>query len=341
MSYRFIFLLFTLLYVTSSWAQTVNLVPNPSFEERELCIWNDGTPEDAPPWFNPWTNTISSPDVFHVCTIVNEDPCPIPKSYNVNQWAYGVPTNFQGCEEPHTGEGYAGIYLYAPGFKPEYSYREYLAVKLDEVLTEGQWYEVSFYISLADRFSLAVWAFQVAFLDSAYSTNHYHAFLPFTPQLTHTTGDFVTNYEGWQKIEWMYLAQGNERYMYIGNFQSNAEINTLNVSDPDLQLTPHSYYFIDDVFVGFPTETSSGSIESAASQVKVYPNPAQDFIHVEIANSEPADFIVWEYTGRTLLAGSLANQHNTINLETLSTGLYVLEIEGNSGLRSTLKIIKR
>lgn len=346
MSYRFFFALIFIFCFESPHAQTVNLVPNPSFEERLFCIWNDGTPDDAPPWFNPWTNISSTPDVFHACTIVNENPCPIPVSFNLSQWAYGVPTNFQGCEGPSSGEGYAGIYFYAEGGKPEFSYREYLAVELDEVLMEGELYEVSFHVSLADRFRYAIWAFQVAFLDTLYLTNEPDdILLPFNPQLTHSAGDFVSDYEGWTKIEWTYIAQGNEKFMYIGNFQPNSEIHTLTVGDPLWPLSPTSYYFIDDVFVGFAMNTSSSeTVKIDTQEVMVYPNPTSDIIYVEFfaLNSAITDFVLWDLTGKKQLEGRFEKAKDaSLNLGQLPAGMYLLEIRSDLGARNLVKVLKR
>lgn len=132
-------------------------------------------------------------------------------------------------------------------------HREYLSVPLVETLTSGQTYLVRFYVSLADRSMYAVHALQVLFTDQVISeSSNYWGVLNYTPQLSHSEGAYITDKDNWTEINWEYTADGTEQYMYIGNFQSNAEIDTLfavaDSIDPEDHF--HSYYYIDDVYVG-------------------------------------------------------------------------------------------
>lgn len=79
-----------------------NLVPNPGFEEYEVCptMLGDGGPLEAIPWYSTITGTC---DYFNACN----NPGPI-----------GVPFNFQGAQLAHGGVAYAGISSNARKFLP-------------------------------------------------------------------------------------------------------------------------------------------------------------------------------------------------------------------------------
>ena len=116
-----------------------NLVLNPSFEELENCPKRLGNfNADVKYWSTP---TEGSTDYFNACST-----------------AMGTPKNFNGTQPADFGKGYAGLYLYAPD-----DYREYLQAELSEPLIKGEKYQVSFYVSLAERSDFAIKEFGVLF----------------------------------------------------------------------------------------------------------------------------------------------------------------------------------
>ena len=107
-----------------------NLVPNPGFETLLSCppSYTAICSGFAPPW--GCGNTATS-DLFNACS---------------PPFVVGVPDNGFGSEPAFAGDGYAGImarFITA-------NYREYLQVQLLSPLVAGTWYNVSFYVSLAD-----------------------------------------------------------------------------------------------------------------------------------------------------------------------------------------------
>ncbi len=66
--------------------------------------------------------------------------------------------------------------------------------------------------------------------------------------------------------------------------------------------------------------------------IKVYPNPVINELHVAAELSEYASFSIIATNGTTLKSGKL---DGTINVADLSTGLYVLNIQDLSGIKST------
>ncbi len=340
MAYRFTFLFFAFSFVVAH-SQPVNLVPNPGFEERSECQWNNGFIHHAPPWFKP---TKGTPDVFHICGAVNPDPCPYPQDVFLDPWHFGVPTNFLGCQEPYEGDGYAGAFLMEQGFPPDdIEWREYLAVELTEPLEAGEIYDVSMMVSLSERSGRAVWAIEVAFLPELVINNATANHLPIEPSLSHTEGDFIVDKDGWTQLSWLYSAEGGEQYMYIGNFQSNLEIDTLFVLPagelPLAYYVNSSYYYFDNVYVGTST---LGVEEKMTKEIQLWPNPAVESLFVKHATS--GGYEIFDLMGKLLNEGSINSQSTTvIDVSALQSGMYVLKFKSQySDTNSVaMKFIKR
>ena len=123
MRYRIVPLLF---FITAS-AFTQNIAPNPSFEEITVCpqsFYTRNTDFAIPGWTSA---TFGTPDLFHACS---SDEA-------------GVPFNWAGESNAHSGKGYAGIFVWDTDLSA--NYREYLQGELAEPLKAGEKYKVEFY----------------------------------------------------------------------------------------------------------------------------------------------------------------------------------------------------
>lgn len=71
----------------------------------------------------------------------------------------------------------------------------------------------------------------------------------------------------------------------------------------------------------------------------IYPNPANDIIHINSATSlTNQSYSIVNTLGQTVLNGKLENEHSTINVQTLQSGIYFLQIGGEQ--KQSYKIIK-
>mgnify|MGYP001794521574 CR=1 FL=1 len=68
-------------------------------------------------------------------------------------------------------------------------------------------------------------------------------------------------------------------------------------------------------------------------EVKVYPNPATEWIALEAKLSEDAVYSVITTSGNIVKKGSAIEER--INVSDLSSGLYVLVVEDHSGMKSS------
>jgi len=208
-----------------------NVVKNPSFEEYVNCPKHLGNFDtDVIGWSTP---TEGSTDYFNGCST-----------------AMGTPKNFNGSQPADFGKGYAGLYLYAPG-----DYREYLQAELTEPLIKGEKYQVSFYVSLAERSDFAIKEFGVLFSKDKMEVagkkelskkkmyqqkgNEYNF-------MEIGYSNFYSDTKDWILVHTQFIAKGSERYISIGNFKSNARTRMFKTKRNAKQ---GAYYYVDLVLV--------------------------------------------------------------------------------------------
>ncbi|MGB7394817.1 MAG: OmpA family protein [Pricia sp.] len=227
--------IFVFIFFFSTVISSQNLVLNPSFEEFEACPARLGNfAADVRFWSVP---TEGSTDYFNACST-----------------AMGTPINFNGEQSADFGQGYAGLYLYAPD-----DYREYLQAELLETLESGKEYRISFYISLAERSDFAVREFGVLFakdkleihIKKELSKGHWYrqkgnAYNYMEIRYT----QFYSDTEDWVEISTRFTAKGTERFLILGNFENNARTRKFETK-PDAK--QGAYYYVDRVKV-LPTE---------------------------------------------------------------------------------------
>lgn len=228
-------ILFLLAFILSFGVNGQNLVPNPSFENYEICPLDFS---DLEGFVEDWVSTDvlgwqATPDYYNAC---NDDNCDVSVPYNRSS----------DYAPAHSGVAYAGLFtLYSPGKNR----REYITVELTEPLVSGFVYNVSAYVQRIE--------------GAAYDT----------PVSLHLSEDFLEQISGnnieiepnvleseiisdttWQEISANYEAQGGERYLTIGNFRDDLDTPTeqpgaFPVECGSLFKVAAAYYFIDDISV--------------------------------------------------------------------------------------------
>lgn len=248
-SFRFFFITFSFVLsagIAKLYAQ--NLVPNPGFELYMNCPTNVENLSETQLWVNPIF--ITTPDYFNTCAT---NPM------------MGVPANFNGNENAHTGNGYAGI-VTGDVFS---GWMEYIQIQLISPLTAGQSYTVSFWASCAEDDNGQYSQFEVmgrsSNLSAMLSTtpvvedpNLPFGPLPGVPQLT-TAGNVNTT-NGWEELTWDFVATGGENYLTIGRWDTGA----LGYGNGMPAECGMAYYYIDDVSI-VPINTTEPVINSISA----------------------------------------------------------------------------
>ena len=224
-------MIFLLLFCVPYFGYSQNLVLNPSFENFINCPVKLGNLEqDVEDWKMP---TLGSTDYFNGCSE-----------------AMGTPKNFNGQQPADFGEGYVGLYMYAPN-----DYREYLQATLITTLKKGEHYSISFYVSLAERSDFAVKEFGIRFTEfpvqvetrKVLSSMHFSKLKGDTSnQLEIKYSKFYSDEIEWIKLTQEFVANGTENYLIIGNFKNNKRTQKFQTKR---KITKGSYYYLDMVSV--------------------------------------------------------------------------------------------
>ncbi|MEX0273813.1 MAG: OmpA family protein [Flavobacteriaceae bacterium] len=227
------------LFITGTVLHAQNQVQNPSFEDFEQCPDQLGNFNgDVKYWSSP---TIGSTDYFNTC----------------NKSVMGAPKNFNGVQPADFGEGYVGLYLYAPG-----DYREYVQAALKRPLEKGRTYRLSFYVSLAERSDVAVKEFGILFSNEQLNIStrkvlskmlRYKEIGNKYQYLEIGYSNFYADTRDWILVHTEFVAKGFEKYLIIGNFKNNARTRTFKTKQNPKQ---GAYYYMDLVLV----EPTSGSL---------------------------------------------------------------------------------
>lgn len=244
-----------------------NLVKNPSFEEYLECPNTLGSFSTRVKYWS--TPTQGSTDYFNTCSKV-----------------MSAPENFNGVQHPKSGEAYAGFYFYAPG-----DYREYIQAELTRTLREGQKYQLTFYVSLAEGSDFAVKDFGVALsykkldVDTKKELSKGRLFRTKgnrfqVLEINHS--DFHEDKSVWLKITTEFTAKGFEKYLVLGNLRNNSA--TRKVQTKRKETKKGAYYYIDMVSLLAEGDEKEKTKEILKDSLYVFKNIHFDFDRFQITD---------------------------------------------------------
>ncbi|TXN34877.1 OmpA family protein [Flagellimonas hymeniacidonis] len=234
MRLRFIYIVsyFTFTLISSSMVAQ-NLVHNGGFEDFVECpIKMSNLNRDAEFWSAP---TLGTTDYFNECS----------------KTKLGIPVNFKGKQEAYEGNGYAGLYLYAPK-----DYREYIQVPLSETLKKGHRYKLSLSLSLSEKSDGAVMDIGAIFSEHPLSihTKRQLSNAVLSSESTKTTHakqfsatGFYDDKKEWMRVSLDIVAKGFESILVLGNFKSNGGTHYLDFEKASTTTEGYSYYYLDDI----------------------------------------------------------------------------------------------
>lgn len=229
--------------------QDWNLVENGSFDEFDQCFKHYGQIQAAVGWEQ---YDGSSADYFN-------------SNCSHGETVAGVPENYIGFQEPHSGPGYAGLYLYmvnerySEKIRDNYYSREHMQIALKRPMKSGQAYKIEAYISLAE--ASYYYTDKLSFCFSKKSDlriSEAYSMLSCTNRVIICAESPWIDTDKWQKIEGTYVAEGGETFLTISLFEEDLSFRDYkkalkNNMAPDPQLHrivgKDCYYYIDDVSV--------------------------------------------------------------------------------------------
>ncbi|MFN8114485.1 MAG: T9SS type A sorting domain-containing protein [Bacteroidia bacterium] len=308
----------------------VNLVPNYSFEDTvstQMCFSYMGL-NKTKYWFNPSNST---PDYINVCANTYTANYPLTST---------IPLTCYGYQFPKTGNAMVGIGVYkVPTVNDSVNYySEYVAVKLNDTLKAGVCYYGEFYAVLADvcEFKtnrLGMYLSQNSFTTSVGSfTNSIEC------QVQFDTTYYFTDTLNWVKISSTFTAQGGETHLTIGCFKDGDHLKKTRTLSSFNSLcsfsdNPHDviYIYIDDVSL---YECNPISVKEIYNKYhfKLYPNPSNDYINVEmdIGSKEQTSILIYNLLGECIKVQTLQNGITNLNLTEFNSGTYFYSIVINN-----------
>ena len=217
--------------------------------------------------------------------------------------------------------------------------KEYIYQQLSSPLQAGKIYCLSFYVSRADRISYAVKSIGAYFSNTVLSVGSL-GYISANPQVVNQSG-FITDTIGWTQIQGCFTANGGEEYNTIGNFNSNANTDTLKIQPVNALSTSTvdiAYYYIDDITL---IDQSTLGVNELGNGVSfyVYPNPANDILNIDIKNfnKENLSIKIVDVIGKEVLKSDFKNQ---IDISFLEQGIYFVSIQQNDKTLGVKKVVK-
>ncbi|SHF30110.1 T9SS type A sorting domain-containing protein [Chryseobacterium vrystaatense] len=171
------------------------------------------------------------------------------------------------------------------------------------------------------------------------------------PQFTVGRASYTLNTNtpsnNWYKIAFTYNANDGNAYIKIGNNSFGPFTNTSGI-------IPERAYFLsrggddtggvafDNILISAKNTTTLSTANLSKIKFGIYPNPTADFITVEDSSKGSMTgftYKIFDYTGKLILTGTSKPDHK-IDIQKLSKGNYILQIEDRAGKISTEKFTK-
>ncbi|MFY0673703.1 MAG: OmpA family protein [Bacteroidia bacterium] len=286
-----------------------NLLNDPSFECYSECPSNVNT--TTLHQLEYWDQTLGTPDYYNSCSII-----------------MSVPDNIMGNEQALTGYGYVGMYLFDKGNYREFltaklteplEKNQYYVISLYAALSENSGLATD-----AFEFLITKKYPDISDQDSSIVLPDLDTTENFDPNITSNrdTSEFekiraeikeVKKDEGkmlegikpsvinapnnygdsysWKKICGLYFASGGEKYITLGNFNSDTSTN-LKIMNP--KAGGFAYYYIDDFTVELRNDSNESecgaNIPVDEEEELITTRYFQDLDLAELLNDEPFTF---------------------------------------------------
>jgi uncharacterized protein (TIGR02145 family) len=160
----------------------------------------------------------------------------------------------------------------------------------------------------------------------------------------------ATHNSYYEKGIMVFIGQGSDSSYFCGptqNYYNLMELppDTTIMSQPELNSrinasyqTQFSYYFSGYIRC-LRDSGSSSSIEEIQVKptYKIYPNPANELLMLELNGIDPSFFVVFDAFGRELLKDKLQQKLTSISIENLDSGCYFIQVEGQSQITRFIK----
>lgn len=128
----------------------------------------------------------------------------------------------------------------------------------------------------------------------------------------------------------------------INTGQNTTSVNITFIASANIVITPTNSCgsAISTSLAVIMSQCVGMAEHSAAALLNVYPNPASNFLTVELANGMEKLIQVYSITGAVVLETWSTSDQTVLNLEGLSNGVYVIKVKSNNSVE-TVKMIRQ
>jgi hypothetical protein len=292
-----------------------NLVPNGDFELYSTCPTDLDINKSI-----GWYNSVLSPDYYNSC-------------------AGSVPSTGLGYQQDCCGgNGFVGLFGITGDGMGQPVDREFIGIQLTDTLMAGHKYIAHMYVNKSNSFDYAIASLGMLFTDTAIILPSSQGYFTAVPQVINTM--VVTDTANWVLIEDTLLAQGNERFLTIGNFNTTAQSDTINVGGNG-PTGINSYYFIDHVEV-YDISVTAGETIKTPPTIKIFPNPVMNSGSLSISTQEKISSVkIYSATGSQIEIQIISSTETStiVNLLKAVNGLYSVLITLTDGQSFFYKVV--
>ena len=135
--------------------------------------------------------------------------------------------------------------------------------------------------------------------------------------------------ESWEQA-YLLANEFNSPYHYTEEYKFN--LNPWKGKDVKLAFVKNGTYqmAMDDIRVVTFNNEDVTDIDEIA-EINIYPNPAKDFLKIEIQEYIDDNLIITDITGKTLITKAVTSNNIEIDVSSLNSGLYLIKIGGYIG----------
>lgn len=243
-------------------------------------------------------------------------------------WFY--PSNTNSSLEKYTGVGASGYQNYA-GLDPEHTCGVFHDIKFSP-------YSDSIYVSCSSGINIAY------SYDFIYNINPSNTVNMPTANVLEFEFDTENNI-------WAVFGDTNDEPYALAQLVGNSWVNYYDGTNSPIDFTRYEGFEIDTngvIWVLERTELHTlsfgnnpswlNTVENAATDFTIYPNPANDQFTIESESSEPLEVTIFSATGQ-LIKTHTVQSGESISISDLNTGFYTVQIEQN-GEKTTKTFVK-
>ena len=296
-----------------------NLISNGSFESIDKTVKKLGSIQSAVGWTHP---TGAKSDLF----------VPSKKVPDVDPQ-----TNPYGMEVAQDGENFAGIIVYSHNNKLP---RTYITTKLSTPMKKGMKYCVKFYVSLGEYSKYASNNIAANFNKKEFGTTEKNSIID-ESHIRHWENKTFNATFSWERVCGTYTADGGEKFVTIGNFETNETTNTERVKkDPSLKGTQAiaAYYYIDNISVqllGTNEQCECGVDEGVDFGSTVIFSKSDFFKEDMSIEDKVAASSIYFGFGQDLITGAAKRDLNRLVKLMEDNPAIKLKVEGHSDIEET------